>query len=315
LLGKVRVEGEPLLWEPVLVSIICKDKVVNTARTDPKGDFAFISVPGGVTAPADVGREMRTHYEGCKVQASLTGFGSDALTITERNLRDEPELGTIWLRLNGRTTGTALSTTGASVPKRAAKLFEEAHAAMLEQKPERAQSNLEKAVHLYPEFAEAWYQLGRLNMRSSPQSAQECFSKAVAADPLFVRPYEELAQLAVQQEKWAEVVANTNRALQLDPPGTPRIWSYDALANYQLSKLDSAKASAQKSLAMDPRHQIPNTEQLLAVILARQGDYDGALQHLRNCLTYVTTGHNVEFLKQQIAQLERRLGQAKAQPN
>jgi len=315
LLGKVLVEGQPLLWEPVLVSIICQEKVVNTARTDPRGNFAFTTVRGVVTAQADTEREMKMFYEGCKVEASLTGFHSDALTITERNLREDPELGNIGLHLNRGAIGTALSTTSESAPKKAEKLFEEAHAAMLEQNPGRAQSDLEKAVLVYPEFAEAWFQLGKLQMSSSAQSAQESFSKALAADPRFVLPYEELAQLSVLEEKWSEVLANTSRALQLEPSGTARIWYFDALANYQAAKLDAAKASALKSLAMDPQHQIPNTEQLLAVILARQGDYEGALRHLRNCLGYVTTGPNVAFLKQQIGQLERTAEQSKSRPN
>jgi tetratricopeptide (TPR) repeat protein len=315
LLGKVQVEGQSLLWEPVLVSIICHEKVVNTARADPKGNFVFNTVRGVVTAQADVEREMKMYYEGCKVEALLPGFHSDALTITERNLRDEPELGTIWLHLNGRAMGTALSTRSGAVPKNAEKLFEEAHAAMLAQNPGRAQSDLEKAVRLYPEFAEAWFQLGKLQMSSNAQSARESFSKALTGDPRFILPYEGLAQLAVQEEKWSEVQANTSRALQLGPSGTPRIWYFDALANYQAVKLDAAKASALKALAMDPQHQIPNTEQLLAVILARQGDYEGALQHLRNCLAYVTTGPNVEFLKQQIGQLERAVQQSKARRN
>lgn len=315
LLGTVSVEGEPLLWEPVPVSIICQGKVVNTAQTDPKGNFAFTSVRGIVTAQADTGRQMQTHYEGCKVEASLTGFHSDALTITERNLREEPELGILWLHLNGRTSGTALSTAGGAVPKKARKLFEEAHTSMLERNAGRAQGELEKAVGICPEFAEAWYQLGKLQTSASPQNAQESFSKAVAADPRFVLPYEGLAQLAAQQQKWVETAANTSRALQLDPSGTPRIWYFDALANYQLARLDAAKASALKSLALDPQHRILNTEQLLAVILAREGDYQGALDHLRNCLTYITTGPNVAFLKQQIAQLEHFVAQSKTRQN
>ena len=315
LLGKVLVEGQPVLWEPVFVSIVCHDKVVNTARTDPKGNFAFTAVRGVVTAQADAERQMKMYYEGCKVEASLTGFHSDALIITERNLREEPELGTIWLHSNGRAIGTVLSTTSGALPKKAEKLFEEAHAAMLEQNRGRAQSDLEKAIREYPQFAEAWFQLGKLQMSASAQSARESFSKAAAADPRFILPYEELAQLAVQEEKWAEVLANTGRALQLDPSGTPRVWYFDALANYQAANLDAAKASAVKSLAVDPQHQVPNTEQLLAVILARQGDYEGALQHLRNCMAYVTTGPNVEFLKQQIARLERTVEKSKARPN
>ena len=315
LLGKVLVEGQLRLWEPVFVSIICHEKVVNTARTDPQGNFAFTTVRGMVTAQTDVEREMKMYYEGCKVEASLTGFHSDALTITERNLREDPDLVTIGLHLNSGAMGTALSTASGAVPKKAEKLFEAAHAAMLEQNPERAQSDLEKAVRVYPEFAEAWFQLGKLEMTSSAQSARESFSKALAADPQFILPYEGLAQLAVLEERWPDVLANTSLALQLEPSGTPRIWYFHALANYQTAKLDAAKAGALKSLAMDSGHQIPNTEQLLAVILARKGDYEGALQHLRNCLAYVTTGPNVEFLKQQIGQLERTAQESKARRN
>jgi tetratricopeptide (TPR) repeat protein len=311
LIGNVNVEGDPLLWEPVLVSIICQGNVVNTTRTDPSGRFAFTSVPGKVVAPADVEREMKTHYEGCKVQASLSGFSSDALTITERNLRDDPQLGTIWMHLDGRAPGTAVSFTSGDVPKKARKSFMDAHDAMLQHNPDQAQKDLEKAVRTFPGFAEAWYQLGKLQLGSNPQDAQQSFAKAVAADPKFILPYEELAQFDTEQQKWSDALANTSHSIELNPSGSARIWYLDALANYQLSKLSPAKSSALKSLAMDPRHQIPNTEQLLAVILARQGDYAEALQHLHNCLTYIKAGPNVELLNQQIAQLEHAVAQSK----
>jgi len=62
----------------------------------------------------------------------------------------------------------------------------------------------------------------------------------------------------------------------------------------------------QKGLDIDPRHSVPNIEQLLAVILARKADYAGALQHLKNCLSYTPSGPGADLLKQQIAQLERK---------
>lgn len=60
---------------------------------------------------------------------------------------------------------------------------------------------------------------------------------------------------------------------QLYPEGTPASWYFNAMANYQTGKLDIAEASAVKSLALDPRHWVLNTEQLLAVLLARKGDF------------------------------------------
>ena len=50
-----------------------------------------------------------------------------------------------------------------------------------------------------------------------------------------------------------------------------------------------------------------NTEQLLAVILARKADYAGALLHLNNCLSYMPAGPQADLVKQQIAQLEPKV--------
>jgi regulator of sirC expression with transglutaminase-like and TPR domain len=72
-----------------------------------------------------------------------------------------------------------------------------------------------------------------------------------------------------------------------------------------LNRKDVAEASATKALAMDPLHTQPNTEQLLAVILADKQDYAGALAHLKNCLTYLPSGQNADTVKQQVAQLEK----------
>jgi tetratricopeptide (TPR) repeat protein len=97
----------------------------------------------------------------------------------------------------------------------------------------------------------------------------------------------------------------------LDPAGTPQLWFYNALANFQVGKTNLAEAGARKSLTMDPSHAVPNTEQLLAVILARRRDYDGAIAHLRNCLTYLPTGPQTNLVKEQIVQLEQSAGAKK----
>jgi tetratricopeptide (TPR) repeat protein len=97
----------------------------------------------------------------------------------------------------------------------------------------------------------------------------------------------------------------TNSSLQLVPAGTPQIWYYDAVANYNLGQVPVARTAAETSLSMDPNHLAPNTEQLLAVILAGQGEYQTALDHLRHCLTYLPPGPNADLVKQQVAQLEK----------
>jgi len=314
LMGRVAVEGEPLLWNPIVVSVICNGSTVYTTQTDPKGNFqiATVTVPGTVTAQGDSQRQMETHFEGCAVQAAFTGFHSGTITITPHNLRDDPNLGTVTLsRAGGREAATAVSTTTETAPAGAVKAFEKAREELLEQKPDRAERDLEKAVQAYPGFAEAWYQLGRLQQAENSGDARNSFAKAAAADPKFILPYEPLAGMAAQDGKWQDVADATSHSLQLDPAGTAKIWYWNGLANFQLGKADVAEASVTKALALDPTHAVPNTEQLLAVILAAKADYAGALLHLRNCLTYVPSGPAADLIKQQIAFLETKVAAAK----
>ena len=178
LLGKLAMEGEPLPWEPMLVNVDCKGSIVNSTQADLRGQFVitFADAQGVDRTPADAQRQMETKYEGCTVRASLAGFHSSTVTITAHNLRDEPNLGTITLSSEGRGGGTELSMTSKEAPSNAMKAFEKARADWLAQNPDGAQRNLKKAVQLYPGFAEAWLQLGKI---------QDGFESGECAQTLF----------------------------------------------------------------------------------------------------------------------------------
>lgn len=305
LVGGVSLEGASLPWDSIPVTVTCDEKISFTTSTDPKGNFviAFPEPLGSTTVKADP-KPVASQFVGCTVDALLPGFDSSSLPIAARNISDSPNLGTIMLRRESGSPNPSMSSTSASAPKEATKSFEKARSEWLENKTDRAQHDLQKAVDQYPQFAEAWYQLGKIQEAANSPAAMDSFSKAVVADPNFVLPYEHLASVAAQNANWKVVLSATNRALELTPRGTIQIWYFHALGNFQLQKMDVAEASAKKSLSMDPLHMQNNTEQLLAVILSQKGDNAGALQHLRNCLTYFPPGPNLELVKQQIAELE-----------
>jgi tetratricopeptide (TPR) repeat protein len=309
LLGKLVVEGEPLPWEPLLVNVTCEGKITYTTQTDAKGNFGIVSLtlPGAIGKQGDHQRQMETHFEGCLVQGAVPGFRSTAITITRQMLRDQPDIGTITLSRMAHDAGSTLSRTTEAASPKAIKSFEKARGEMLQHNSDSAQRELKKAVQADPGFAEAWLQLGKLQLAADPQAARDSFSKARAADANFVLPYEQLAALASQSANWKEVLENTDHITQILPEGTAESWYLNALANYQMGKPDVAEASATKSLSLDPNHSIMNTEQLIAVILAGKGDFTGALEHLRSSLTYIPAGQNLDMIKQQIAQLERRV--------
>jgi tetratricopeptide (TPR) repeat protein len=233
----------------------------------------------------------------------LRRFCPGSIPIANRNVSDTPNLGTITLRREAGSVDAAISSTSGSAPKDAVKSFQRARNEWLDNKPDRAQHDLQKA-EIDAQYAEAWYQLGKIQEAANSPDAWNSFSKAVAADPKFALPDEHLASLAAQAANWQEVLNATSRSLELAPCGTIQVWYFNALGSFQLQKMNVAEASAEKSLSMDPLHVQPNTEQLLAVFLAQKGDNAGALEHLRSCLTYFPPGPNLELVKQQIAQMD-----------
>jgi Tfp pilus assembly protein PilF len=305
LTGTVTLAGGSLPWDPIPVIVSCEGNVRYTTYTDPKGYFVIARVePIGSTTIKSDPKPVAVQFVGCAVEAALPSFSSSTLTIANRNVLDSSIIGTITLHREAGSSDATLSNTSASAPKDATNSFEKARKNWLDNKPDRAQKDLQKAVEIYPQFAEAWYQLGKIQENSKSPEAWNSFSKAVAADPKFALAYEHMASLAAQAGKWQELLNATTHELELNPRGTLNIWYYHAVGNYQTQKMDVAESSAVKSLAMDPLHVQPNTEQLLAVILADKQDLAGALQHLRNCLTYFPPGPSLDLVKQQIAQIE-----------
>jgi tetratricopeptide (TPR) repeat protein len=311
--GRVAVQDAPFPWDAIPVVVTCNGTVRYRTDADAKGGFA---IQGQVTSSelvrtkADLSQVTASQLIGCDISAAVPGFKSTSLHIANQNIMDNPDLGTITIRPENDSAGTSNSATTESASKDAVKRFDKARAEFLSNNTNGAEHDLQKAVQTDPKFADAWYQLGKLQqLKGDNQTALASYQKAVAADPKFISPYEHIAELSAIQKKWQDVVDATTAALKLDPTGTPQLWYFDALANLNLGKSDVAEASARKSLAMDPQHLAPNTEQLLAVMLASKGEYAEALQHLQNSLTYMKPGPNADLVKQQIAQLEKAVPQ------
>jgi len=315
LVGKLSIAGDPLIWDAIPINVTCLGKVALTSYSDPKGGFLLsaTNVNGALSLQGDSKRQMETHLEGCTVTASLTGFTSSSITLTNRNFRDAADIGTITLTREAGARSTALSTSSEGISPKALKLYEKARVDWQTQKPDNVEGDLQQAVEIDPRFAEAWYQLGRRQEEVHPEEARKDFEKAIAVDPQFIRPYEQIVVLDSQQAKWKDVLADAGQALKVDPHGTPQIWyayAEDILkaclsGALPDSKLKIAETSATNALHLDPQHSVPGTEQLLALILAQEKNYTAAIDHLKNCLTYVPKGEDSDLVKQQIAKMEQ----------
>jgi tetratricopeptide (TPR) repeat protein len=327
LLGKVTVDDGTALTEPVAVQSNCRGRIRTEGYTDSKGHFsleinslkekqmagvdqAIDSSPAtfntqmtGGNSSGDLLREWRE----CELQAVLPGFTSQVVELASR-LTDfsTTDVGTISLHRLAQVEGFTISATSANAPPKAKKEFDKARELEKKEKWDEALERFHKAVELYPKYATAWLEMGRVQVKMGDlTAARQSFQQALAADPKFVSPYEELIQLAMKDKQWPQVVNLTGELLKLNPVSFPQYWYCNSAANLYLERLDAAEKSAVRGLEVDSQHRFPRLEYLLGVILAQKHDYPGAVEHIRNYLRLAPHAADADVAERQVQEFEK----------
>ncbi len=271
--------GDMLAWEP--------------NRTSSTG------FPLGMMNPA-------TSITGCELRAQLGGYRSSTILLTSNQAMGIMEVGTIVLYPASRVKGTTVSVTGLAAPKDARKALERAEKAYQKKKLDEAEKNAKAALQAYPNFAAAWYELGRVYVQSKRiEEAKSAYAKAVEADANYVNPYIELARLAGAEAQWEETVRLTDRALDLDPIDFPYGYFMNAVANYNLGRLETAEKSALKLNQIDSLHRWPQIHLVLASILHRRHDYGAEVVQLRAYLKYAPQSPDASEVRSRLNALEK----------
>lgn len=233
----------------------------------------------------------------CDVTIRLKGYRTMQATLHND--------ATIVLKRVGLHEGSTVSATALNAPQAAKKIYGKGVNAMLDEKWAAAQKDFEKAVDIDPQYAAAWSDLGEvLQRQSKPDEARSALEKAVASDPKYIKPYVQLAMLDLSQKKPEDAAAISGKAVAMNPLEFPELYFYNAVANFTLKHYDVAESSARRATDLDPLHEIPRSEVLLAAILVAKGDRTGALEHFRKYLEIVPKAPDAEQVKRAIAQLE-----------
>jgi tetratricopeptide (TPR) repeat protein len=324
--GKVVLDDGTPPPDPVTIQIVCRGVPRAIAYTDGKGNFnvdlanrnlavfADASEPNsdlGLT-PNNSGFNSRgvcpgeTSFLGTEIQAYLAGYRSDTVNLGMRRSLDNPDIGTLVLHRLANVEGLTISATSALAPKEAKKALEKARDEQRKKKWPEAEKELQKAVAIYPKYASAWLELGNLQLRQkNTEAARNSYTQALAADPKFVGPYLQLATIAAGEQKWQDVADDTDRLLRLNPVDFPQAWMFNAIANYNLRKLDLAEKSAREGLSRDPNHRFPGMSHLLGVLLAMKQDYAASAQNLRDYVRYAPHATDLEQVKKELVEIEK----------
>lgn len=327
LTGKVVVDDGTLLPGTVEIHTICNGKRHTETYTDGQGNFSFefadrVSTLTGGLADADTSadanrtKDDRRDLHECELQATLSGFSSEVIRLSSRlSSFGSSNVGRIVLHRLSPVEGLTVSATSALAPAAARKAFEKGSEQEKKQKLEEAQQSFEKAVQIYPQYAEAWFELGRVQWwRNDKAAARLSLTKSLAADPNYVNPYRALAELAMEQKSWQEVVDLTGRLLARYPDFFVDAWFRNALANYNLQNFEAAEQSARQGLKLDVGHQIPKMEYLLGLILIQRREYAEAETHMQQYLQSASKPADVDDAHRQLAEIAKLSGSASPPP-
>jgi tetratricopeptide (TPR) repeat protein len=268
------------------------------------------SSPGGAGA-SGTGQVAGLPLLGCALKADLPGYTSSVINLDGHLGSENPNVGTLVLSRSGKGEGLAVSSTSMSAPPDARKAYDRGLDNMHKGKMADAEKDFEKAVGIYPKYANAWLDLAKLRLLAKrTEPAREAFQKALDADDKMVEAHVQLGTLAAGEHQWPDAVKHFDTALQLDPVDFPQIWFSDAVANFNVKKFDVAEKSAREALKLDPMHGKPEEDRLLGLILASAGRFGEALEELKIYLKFAPEGPDAEQVKGQIAQIEKLQAQA-----
>lgn len=240
------------------------------------------------------------------LRARLAGYRSSSLEVTDTEAAD---LGTIVLSRPAGITGNLYSATSKDAPKPAAKAFEKAKTALDKEKWDEARPQLEKAVQLYPGYAEAWFELGRVFQASKnlPQ-ARSAYERSIQADAKFVKPYVELSEVLYEQQQWQATADLTTALIKLDPHSYVDPYVLNAVSNMRLGNAEAAEASARQAVKLDTNHVDPRAEYVLGAILDGRGKSSEAAEHLRTYIQLDPNSPSAEVARKRLAALGQAAG-------
>lgn len=338
--GKVVLEDGTAPPEPVTIERICGGNPRPEGYTDSKGRFSFqlgqnqgmladASIGGGPDSfPGAAGRSgmggmggmnsmggiRERDLMGCELRAVLPGFRSELVNLSGRRFMDNPDVGTIVLRRLANVEGLTLSATSLAAPKDAKKAFEKGRELAKKNKLPEAQKELEKAVTVYPKYANAWSDLGRVHeMQNHTEEARTAYGKALEADGKLVQPYVQMALMYARENKWQECADLSGKAIRLNPYDYPQAYFFNAVAHLNTQNLDAAEKSAREGLKSEGGKKIAKMHHVLGIVLAQKNDVPGAIEHLKGYLGMLpANAPDVATVKNQLSQLEKVAGNVEA---
>jgi Flp pilus assembly protein TadD len=323
--GKVILDSGGAPPEAARVELRCGTNIYLVGFTDSAGGFgssvsgtassqdASLSEPGAAnsgglmasTIPVVTTRDA--NFQSCEVWATYPGYKSGPMRLPGSSTSTgRIDVGTIILHRLANVPGNTVSVSSLAAPKAAVKALQKGHEFARKQKWAEAMAQFHKATEIYPQYAVAWYEFGRVSAQQGDfVAARETLRRATSIDPKYVAPYLTLAHIASTEKKWAEAMETSEHAIQLDPVDYPEAFFFNAVANINLGHAPEAEKSLRAGIKIDGAHRFPRLHQLLGILLAQRREFTAAAESLRTYLKLAPTAPDAVSVLKQVEELDR----------
>ena len=211
-----------------------------------------------------------------------------------------------------------VGTAELAVPTGAKKEYGKACESLAAGKNADAEKHLRKATELFPQYSASWVLLGQiLEQRPDLPGSRDACQKATSASPRYIQAYLCLADIAMHEGDWSSVLAQSVKAIDLDPANESAGYVYKGCANYSLHQLAEAEASALKASDIEKtrkykdqddrdKHSDPRVHILLAQIYDEKGETSKETDELREFLKTVRNPQTHAVIEQSLKELEQQ---------
>jgi tetratricopeptide (TPR) repeat protein len=268
--------GDTSLPPDVRIAADCHGDYVDGGLVSPSGQFRFTFKPDPISVAAS---------SLCTIEAKVFGYESTAARFSVRSANGMVNVGTITITRNSAGdaedqgskvhSGPTVSATSLKAPAEAVKRFAQGQKELRQKKLANAVKSFEAAIRIYPEYADAWMNLGLL---------------------------------AVQRNDLMTGARNLDEALRLDPQASFQACYSDALVNLALKRYDVAERAARGALKFGDGGANARIDYVLGMALLARGGNVEARQRLMRYLELAPGAPEREQVERELTRLDRLAG-------
>jgi tetratricopeptide (TPR) repeat protein len=206
---------------------------------------------------------------------------------------------------NAKGAGAAgmISAAELNIPDKAKKEFDRGLEAMQKPDDPKALEHFEKATVLYPQYAQAYNNIGVVEIRSGhPVQARQAFETSASLNPKNASSYLNLARMSLGEKNYTDADKLINKALTAEPNRVDAV-ALEAQTKLMLGDLDAAYAFAKKVHSMGEHKNYAVAHLICARVLQERHQSDQAMAEYKLFLEESPNSPSAPKVREAMAQL------------